>query len=112
MQDVLLLVPLIYMSFCVALSGGVSLQSLRNRVNVTLRRFVEGSDPVAARWDFTAQEGQGGWESDGCTILQHDANFTTLSCDLLSNYALLMVSTNSAHILFQNKSFREEIILR
>lgn len=92
------------MSSCVSFSEGVSLQSLRNRVNVTLRRFTQGLEPVAARWNFTAQEGQGGWESDGCTILQHDTNFTTLSCDSLSNYALLMVSTNSADFLFQNKS--------
>lgn len=92
------------MSSCVSLSDGISLQSLRSRVNVTLRRFGQGLDPVAARWDFTAQEGQGSWQSDGCTILQHDANFTTLSCDSLSNYALLMVSTNSADFNFQ-KSF-------
>ncbi|XP_053484967.1 adhesion G protein-coupled receptor A3 isoform X3 [Ictalurus furcatus] len=74
---------------------GISLQSLRSRVNVTLRRFGQGLDPVAARWDFTAQEGQGSWQSDGCTILQHDANFTTLSCDSLSNYALLMDLTRT-----------------
>lgn len=69
---------------------GVSLQTLSSRVNVTLRRFLQGSDPVAARWDFSAQEGQGNWKTDGCIILQHDANFTTLSCHTLSNYALLM----------------------
>lgn len=89
---------------CVSLLEGVPPQSLRSRVNVTLRRFVQGLDPVAACWDFTAQDGQGGWQPDGCTILQHDANFTTLSCDSLSNYALLMVSTNLADFLLQNKS--------
>lgn len=90
------------MSFCVSLLEGVSPQALRSRVNVTLRRFVQGLDPVAARWDFTAQEGQGGWQTDGCIVLQHDANFTTLSCDSLSNYALLMVSTNVFDFFFQN----------
>ncbi|KAF7706427.1 adhesion G protein-coupled receptor A3-like isoform X2 [Silurus meridionalis] len=74
---------------------GVPLQPLRSRVNVTLRRFVQGLDPVAAHWDFAAQEGQGGWQSDGCTILQHDSNFTTLSCDSLSNYAVLMDLTRT-----------------
>ncbi|XP_062849628.1 adhesion G protein-coupled receptor A3-like [Trichomycterus rosablanca] len=69
---------------------GLSSQALHGRVNVTLRRFMQGSDPVAARWDFSAQDGQGGWRTDGCVALQHDANFTTLSCDSLSNYALLM----------------------
>lgn len=88
------------MSSCVLLLEGLSLQSLRSRVNVTLRRFVQGLDPVAARWDFTAHEGQGSWQSEGCTVLQHEANFTTISCDSLSNYALLMVSTNSADFPF------------
>uniref|UniRef100_W5K4J2 Adhesion G protein-coupled receptor A3 n=1 Tax=Astyanax mexicanus TaxID=7994 RepID=W5K4J2_ASTMX len=69
---------------------GVSLKPLRSPVNVTLRRFLHGSDPVAARWDFGVLDGQGGWQSEGCRILHHDDNFTTLSCDSLSNYALLM----------------------
>ncbi|XP_035375715.1 LOW QUALITY PROTEIN: adhesion G protein-coupled receptor A3 [Electrophorus electricus] len=69
---------------------GVPPKPLLSSINVTLRRFLQGSNPVAGRWDVTALDGQGGWQSDGCVVLHHDDNFTTLSCDSLSNYALLM----------------------
>uniref|UniRef100_A0A8C1YV54 Adhesion G protein-coupled receptor A3 n=1 Tax=Cyprinus carpio TaxID=7962 RepID=A0A8C1YV54_CYPCA len=59
-------------------------------VNVTLRRFLHGSDAVPAFWNFSLLGGQGGWQSDGCQILHQDDNLTTMSCDSLNNYALLM----------------------
>ncbi|KAL0970319.1 hypothetical protein UPYG_G00240380 [Umbra pygmaea] len=69
---------------------GFPLQGLRVPVNVTLRRFSRGSDAVPACWNFSLLGGQGGWQSDGCRVLSHHDNFTTLSCDSLGNYALLM----------------------
>uniref|UniRef100_A0A8C2K0C0 Adhesion G protein-coupled receptor A3 n=1 Tax=Cyprinus carpio TaxID=7962 RepID=A0A8C2K0C0_CYPCA len=59
-------------------------------VNVTLRRFLHGSDAVPSFWNFSLLGGQGGWQSDGCRILHQDDNLTTMSCDSLNNYALLM----------------------
>ncbi|KAK7909731.1 hypothetical protein WMY93_014415 [Mugilogobius chulae] len=56
---------------------GASLRNLRTPVNITLRRLARGSDP-------------GGWQSDGCRILGHHDNFTTISCNSLGNYGLLM----------------------
>ncbi|XP_066536703.1 adhesion G protein-coupled receptor A3 [Hoplias malabaricus] len=82
---------------------GVRLKPLRSPVNVTLRRFLHGSDPVAARWDFSALDGQGGWQSDGCRILHHDDNFSTLSCDSLSNYALLMDLSRTEFVTYSFK---------
>ncbi|XP_056156292.1 adhesion G protein-coupled receptor A3 [Lampris incognitus] len=69
---------------------GLSLYGLRSPVNVTLRRFARGSDATPACWNFSLVGGQGGWQSDGCRILAHHDNFTTISCDSLGNYGLLM----------------------
>jgi len=69
----------------------MSLRVLRTPVNVTLRRFARGSDAVSARWNVSLVGGHGGWQSDGCRILGHHDNFTTISCNSLGNYGLLMV---------------------
>uniref|UniRef100_A0A8C1JJR6 Adhesion G protein-coupled receptor A3 n=1 Tax=Cyprinus carpio TaxID=7962 RepID=A0A8C1JJR6_CYPCA len=70
--------------------SGFPLKNLQSPVNVTLRRFLHGSDAVPAFWNFSVLGGQGGWQSDGCRILHQDDNLTTMSCDSLNNYALLM----------------------
>ncbi|XP_070849198.1 adhesion G protein-coupled receptor A3 [Chaetodon trifascialis] len=69
---------------------GMSLHVLRTPVNITLRRFARGSDAVSAVWNFSLVGGHGGWQSDGCRILGHHDNFTTISCNSLGNYGLLM----------------------
>uniref|UniRef100_A0A672J775 Adhesion G protein-coupled receptor A3 n=1 Tax=Salarias fasciatus TaxID=181472 RepID=A0A672J775_SALFA len=69
---------------------GVSLRILKTPINITLRRFARGSDAVSASWNFSLAGGQGGWQSDGCRILDHHDNFTTISCNSLGNYGLLM----------------------
>uniref|UniRef100_A0A8C2DXZ9 Adhesion G protein-coupled receptor A3 n=1 Tax=Cyprinus carpio TaxID=7962 RepID=A0A8C2DXZ9_CYPCA len=69
---------------------GFPLKNLQSPVNVTLRRFLHGSDAVPSFWNFSLLGGQGGWQSDGCRILHQDDNFTTMSCHSLNNYALLM----------------------
>lgn len=71
---------------------GFSLHVLKTPINVTLRRFAHGSDAVSASWNLSLAGGQGGWQSDGCRILGHHDNFTTISCNSLGNYGLLMVS--------------------
>uniref|UniRef100_A0A7N6B2N6 Adhesion G protein-coupled receptor A3 n=1 Tax=Anabas testudineus TaxID=64144 RepID=A0A7N6B2N6_ANATE len=74
---------------------GMSLRVLRTPVNVTLRRFARGSDAVSACWNLSLVGGHGGWQSDGCHILGHNDNFTTISCNSLGNYGLLMVGHGS-----------------
>lgn len=73
-----------------AMIDGASLRNLRTPVNITLRRLARGSDPVSAQWNASLSGGQGGWQSDGCRILGHHDNFTTISCNSLGNYGLLM----------------------
>ncbi|KAM9424257.1 adhesion G protein-coupled receptor A3 [Pholidichthys leucotaenia] len=69
---------------------GMSPRVLKSPINITLRRFARGSDAVSAFWNFSQAGGQGGWQSDGCHILEHHDNFTTISCNSLGNYGLLM----------------------
>ncbi|XP_029114813.1 adhesion G protein-coupled receptor A3-like isoform X2 [Scleropages formosus] len=68
---------------------GHPLTTLQSPVNVMLRRFTHGSDPVAAHWNSTLLDGQGDWDPTGCHILRSDSNFTTISCNLLGSYAVL-----------------------
>ncbi|XP_074518003.1 adhesion G protein-coupled receptor A3 isoform X2 [Halichoeres trimaculatus] len=69
---------------------GMSFRALKTPVNITLRRFARGSDAVSATWNFSLVGGHGGWQSDGCRILNHLDNFTAISCNSLGNYGLLM----------------------
>ncbi|XP_069833564.1 adhesion G protein-coupled receptor A3 [Dendropsophus ebraccatus] len=64
-------------------------------INITLRRIAHGKDPVAAQWDFDLLDGQGGWKSEGCSIISSDENITTIQCHTLSNYAVLMDLTGA-----------------
>ncbi|KAM3938147.1 adhesion G protein-coupled receptor A3 [Leptodactylus fuscus] len=68
-------------------------------INITLRRIAHGKDPVAAQWDFDLLNGQGGWKSEGCSILASDENITTIQCHTLSNYAVLMDLTGAESYL-------------
>lgn len=76
------------LAFC---PDGFSVHVLKTPINVTLRRFAHGSDAVSASWNTSLAGGHGGWQSDGCRILGHHDNFTTISCNSLGNYGLLMV---------------------
>ncbi|KAE8629274.1 hypothetical protein XENTR_v10000419 [Xenopus tropicalis] len=64
-------------------------------INITLRRFANGKDAVAAQWDFDLLNGQGAWKSEGCHIIASDENITTIQCSSLSNYAVLMDLTGT-----------------
>uniref|UniRef100_A0A8C7Z865 Adhesion G protein-coupled receptor A3 n=1 Tax=Oryzias sinensis TaxID=183150 RepID=A0A8C7Z865_9TELE len=69
---------------------GSTARALKIPVNVTLRRFAHGSDAVSACWNMSLDGGQGGWRSGCCRILDHQDNFTALSCNSLGNYGVLM----------------------
>lgn len=69
---------------------GMSPRILKTPINVTLQLFAHGSDAVSACWNLSQAGGQGGWQRDGCRILDHHDNFTTISCNSLGNYGVLM----------------------
>ncbi|KAM4809156.1 adhesion G protein-coupled receptor A3 [Rhinophrynus dorsalis] len=64
-------------------------------INITLRRIAHGKDAVAAQWDFDLLNGQGGWKEEGCHITASDENVTSIQCQSLSNYAVLMDLTGT-----------------
>ncbi|XP_028657592.2 adhesion G protein-coupled receptor A3 [Erpetoichthys calabaricus] len=76
---------------------GFIVKDLRSPINVTLRRIAHGVDAVAAMWNFSLLGGQGGWASEGCIILYSDDNITTIQCNSLSNYAVLMDLTRAEY---------------
>uniref|UniRef100_A0AAY4D866 Adhesion G protein-coupled receptor A3 n=1 Tax=Denticeps clupeoides TaxID=299321 RepID=A0AAY4D866_9TELE len=78
---------------------GFPLSGLQSPVNATMRRFAHGSDAVAAHWNFSLLGGQGGWQSDGCRIIHQDDNFTSISCHMLGNYAVLMDLNGSEDVV-------------
>lgn len=103
-----------YMKTCLCIpSDGMSMRVLRTPVNITLRRFARGSDAVSASWNFSLVGGHGGWQSEGCHILGHHDNFTTISCNSLGNYGLLMVGWVLPYVccLTQTSSAMCEVML-
>ncbi|XP_028312511.1 adhesion G protein-coupled receptor A2 [Gouania willdenowi] len=56
---------------------------------VSLRHLSPGTDAVAAQWRLRGPEKLGGWSQDGCRLIHSDSSISTMSCSLLSNYAVL-----------------------
>lgn len=69
---------------------GLTVENLSIPINLTLRRIAHGIDAVAAQWDFDLLNGQGGWKVNGCRIVSSDENVTTIQCNSISNYAVLL----------------------
>uniref|UniRef100_A0A8C9SS67 Adhesion G protein-coupled receptor A3 n=1 Tax=Scleropages formosus TaxID=113540 RepID=A0A8C9SS67_SCLFO len=88
---------------------GLPLRGLRRPVNATLRRRTLGSDALAVYWNFSLLGGQGGWQSDGCRVLRSDDNFTTISCNSLNNYAVL-VDLNGAEFFSSNVELLHPVV--
>lgn len=63
---------------------------------MSLRHPGEGTDPVAAYWNFEVLGGMGGWSAEGCQLAAHEPNVTSLHCRHLSNVAVLMVGVGRA----------------
>uniref|UniRef100_H0Z2Q2 Adhesion G protein-coupled receptor A2 n=1 Tax=Taeniopygia guttata TaxID=59729 RepID=H0Z2Q2_TAEGU len=69
---------------------GCGVGNLSEPVAVSLRHPREGTDPVAAYWNFEVLGGMGGWSAEGCQLAAHEPNVTSLHCRHLSNVAVLM----------------------
>ncbi|XP_038016349.1 adhesion G protein-coupled receptor A2-like isoform X2 [Motacilla alba alba] len=70
---------------------GCGVGNLSEPVAVSLRHPGEGTDPVAAYWNFEVLGGMGGWSAEGCQLGAREPNVTSLHCRHLSNVAVLMV---------------------
>ncbi|XP_016159053.1 PREDICTED: adhesion G protein-coupled receptor A2 [Ficedula albicollis] len=69
---------------------GCGVGNLSEPVAVSLRHPGEGTDPVAAYWNFEVLGGMGGWSAEGCQLAAHEPNVTSLHCRHLGNVAVLM----------------------
>ncbi|XP_057703612.1 adhesion G protein-coupled receptor A3 isoform X4 [Corythoichthys intestinalis] len=69
---------------------GCSLGSAVHSVTIALRHFALGVEPTAAYWDFDLLDGHGGWRAEGCHITGSGGNTTTIHCNHLNNFAVLM----------------------
>lgn len=65
--------------------------NLTEPVLLSLRHLGEGTDRMAAYWDFDVLAGYGSWRAEGCQLIGLELNVTTVSCRHLSNVAVLMV---------------------
>ncbi|NWT25851.1 AGRA2 protein, partial [Cardinalis cardinalis] len=69
---------------------GCGVGNLSEPVALSLRHPGEGTDPVAAYWNFEVLGGMGGWSAEGCQLAAREPNVTSLHCRHLSNVAVLM----------------------
>ncbi|XP_013403689.1 adhesion G protein-coupled receptor A3 isoform X1 [Lingula anatina] len=73
--------------------AGIQVENLTDPVMIQVSAPVpsdQNSQLVPVFWDFTANEGRGGWESRGCQLVRTEGNITTMACFHLTNFALLM----------------------
>ncbi|XP_017588049.1 PREDICTED: adhesion G protein-coupled receptor A2 [Corvus brachyrhynchos] len=69
---------------------GCGVGNLSEPVAVSLRHPGEGTDPVAAYWNFEVLGGMGGWSAEGGQLAAREPNVTSVRCRHLSNVAVLM----------------------
>nr|XP_033804665.1 adhesion G protein-coupled receptor A2 [Geotrypetes seraphini] len=81
--------PVIY-----AGTRGCGIGNITDPVLVSFRHFEDGTDPIAAYWNFDILGGYGGWSSEGCQFAYAEPNVTTIYCKHLNNFAVLMELNN------------------
>ncbi|XP_078029832.1 adhesion G-protein coupled receptor G6 isoform X4 [Epinephelus lanceolatus] len=90
-------------SYVVASSvGNFSISDLREPVEIEIAHLSEqpNRSPVCMFWDFTMNNGAGGWNGDGCRASKEStSNKTICLCDHLTHFGILMdISGASPHI--------------
>ncbi|XP_048345516.1 adhesion G-protein coupled receptor G6 isoform X2 [Sphaerodactylus townsendi] len=85
-------------SFVVACSiGNITIHDLQEAVKITIKHTTkhttkqEKSQPLCVFWDMNKNDGQGGWNSTGCSPLaESNENETTCLCNHLTHFGVLM----------------------
>ncbi|XP_028858830.1 adhesion G-protein coupled receptor G6-like isoform X3 [Denticeps clupeoides] len=84
-------------SYVVASSvGNLSITNLQDPVVITITHLdqqesVYQSKRTCVFWDFTVNNGTGGWNSEGCRVSgESNANHTVCLCDHLTHFGILM----------------------
>ncbi|KAM4546072.1 uncharacterized protein PAE49_018501 isoform 2-T2 [Odontesthes bonariensis] len=83
----------LYSGILAASVANLSIKGMKDRVVIQLRN----TQPVPANfvttcvfWDFTFNDGSGGWSSDGCIVQNKTEYETTCGCDHLTSFAILL----------------------
>ncbi|KAF7670279.1 hypothetical protein LDENG_00299810 [Lucifuga dentata] len=73
--------------------GNLSIEGLQNDVVIHLRN----TEPIPANyvatcvfWDFSRNDGLGGWNPNGCSVLNSTDNETICGCNHLTSFAILL----------------------
>ncbi|XP_038070995.1 adhesion G protein-coupled receptor A3-like [Patiria miniata] len=77
--------------------AGSSVRNISSPIILNFRTPGKGRDPVPGYWDFDLLS-KGAWRSHGCTIMKQSGNTTTVHCNHLTNFALLMDVTSPGMI--------------
>ncbi|KAJ8276693.1 hypothetical protein COCON_G00084450 [Conger conger] len=73
--------------------ANLSISNLTNNVFITLRNnepVPENFEPSCVFWDFSLNDGLGGWNSTGCFVENSTNEETNCSCNHLTSFAILL----------------------
>ncbi|XP_041660506.1 adhesion G-protein coupled receptor G6 isoform X1 [Cheilinus undulatus] len=81
-------------SYVVASSvGNFSIRDLQEPVEIKIAHLSEqpSLNPICMFWDFSMNDGAGGWNGDGCRVSEgSSSNKTVCQCDHLTHFGILM----------------------
>lgn len=87
-------------SYVVASSvGNLSIKNLQDPVRIEIAHFEYQREPkpLCVFWDFSLQNGSGGWNSEGCEVgLESNSNMTICLCNHLTHFGILMDISGAA----------------
>ncbi|KAJ8270681.1 hypothetical protein GJAV_G00117960 [Gymnothorax javanicus] len=88
-------------SYVVASSvGNQTIKNLQDPVRIEIVHLQNQSNPkpVCVFWDFSLQNGTGGWNSAGCRVSPESNEYKTVClCDHLTHFGILMDISGTAH---------------
>ncbi|XP_062391920.1 LOW QUALITY PROTEIN: adhesion G-protein coupled receptor G2-like [Sardina pilchardus] len=73
--------------------ANLSIRGLQDNVTITLKNnnpIPENSTLSCAFWDFTRNDGSGGWNADGCNVVNFTDEQTICSCSHLTSFGILL----------------------
>eukprot|EP00079_Xenopus_tropicalis_P035967 XP_017949738.1 PREDICTED: G-protein coupled receptor 126 isoform X1 [Xenopus tropicalis] len=95
-------------SYVVACSiGNITIKNLVDPVKITVKHKAQGTnrEKTCVFWDTEKNNGKGGWNTYGCTVVQQESNVneTVCLCNHLTHFGILMdLQRTSQHIDQQN----------
>ncbi|XP_065832839.1 adhesion G-protein coupled receptor G6-like isoform X2 [Oscarella lobularis] len=69
--------------------NNVSLENLQDPVKMIFTSFQAAYAPQCVYWDEWANDGYGGWSSDGCEVVESNSTTVVCSCNHLTSFSVL-----------------------